>query len=119
LKYSTTSLPFIFLATGIVHCFRKLHRHETTPDLNSITSVPTNRRLHRREGHRRGDIFQRKDDSTKGENISNPSSKRIMSTYLDLLMENMMSPKRMTHITKEIRNEVENQIKNIEKMIKI
>jgi hypothetical protein len=40
MKHPTRSPPFIFLATRVVHCFKKLHRRGTTPDPNSRISGP-------------------------------------------------------------------------------
>ena len=52
------SLYFIFLATGGVHPFRKLHRdHGSTPDLNLRITVPTNRRLHEHGDRKRGTVY--------------------------------------------------------------
>jgi hypothetical protein len=56
LKYVIRSLPFVFLATGVVaHCFRKVHRHGTTLDLNRA-AVPTSRRFHIHGGRKRGGV---------------------------------------------------------------
>jgi len=59
----------------------------------------------------------RKDNSTRGKNRSNPSSKRIRPTYLDPSMKNMASPTKTTHHPEDIQYDIENQIENIEKTI--
>lgn len=46
LKHITRSISFIFHASHDISCFRRLYRHETSPDPAMRIAISTNRRFH-------------------------------------------------------------------------